>query len=527
MTPRDRAAALAVALDDEARRVLSLKPGVHGALYDNRCGLIAVTLAKLAGDARDIVRRMGPAIGQADSDLQMPAPMELVPSHGAPNPAGIAQAAQLLGVRPGALGLQDPLTEAFVGAGKGLAGSGYNMLRAASMAIPGATTLPSKPSALEPQGAAEQVGHFVEQGAEFLAPAGLVGKGVKAAATYGPKAATVARVALEGIGAGGVSSLQGATPEEAGASAAFSAVIPGGGAVTRTQKFLERKSEDLVRAAIKPTVTAMQRVSGASREGLNAKANELVRFIIDNKVTTADKARSIFEDAERDLQRVLSANNAPTDAATRAARYIEALERSAAKQGLDPGDVALLREAADQLVSGPMGQTVSGPSGTARLLREEVPAAEALESARASSRWTTRKSWGEQKGASMEASKAVERAQRDAVKTAVPEAKPLLKRESLALQSEKVLDRSEFRQANRDAVSLPAHVIAAGELASGRVPVLAFAANWLRDNQLKAGVWASGLAKAIERNDAPAVAAILKKLGVGVGSQTMRPVPSH
>jgi hypothetical protein len=395
------------------------------------------------------------------------------------------------------------------------------------MAIPGVETLPPKPEALEPQGMAEQAGHFVEQGAEFLAPAGLIGKGVRAAATYGPKAASAARVALEGIGAGGVASLQGATPGEAGTTAALGTLIPGGGAVTRTQRFLERKSEDLVRAAIKPTVTAMQRVSGASREGLNAKADQLVRFIIDNKVTTADKARSIFADAERDLQRVLSARNAPTDAATRAERYLEALERSASKQGLGADDVALIRQAADELVAGPMGQTVSGPAGSARLLRTDVPATKALESARASSRWTTRKAWGEQKGAQMEASKAVERAQRDAVKAAVPEAKPLLKREGMAIQAEKVLDRSEFRQANRDAVSLPAHVIAAGELASGRVPVLAFAANWLRDNQLKAGVWANGLAKAIERNDVPATVEILKKLGVGTASQAMRPVPSH
>ena len=47
-------------------------------------------------------------------------------------------------------------------------------------------------------------------------------------------------------------------------------------------------------------------------------------------------------------------------------------------------------------------------------LRTDVMADEALESARASSKWTTRKQWGEQKGTRIEAGKAVERAQRDA-----------------------------------------------------------------------------------------------------------------
>ena len=94
--------------------------------------------------------------------------------------------------------------------------------------------------------------------------------------------------------------------------------------------------------------------------------------------------------------------------------------------------------------------------------RGQVSAREALESARKSGQWGTRKQWGEQKGATTEAKKAVERAQRDAVKVAVPDAKPLLQREGQALTAADVLDRMAQRASNRDPLSLPAAVIAQG-----------------------------------------------------------------
>jgi hypothetical protein len=126
------------------------------------------------------------------------------------------------------------------------------------------------------------------------------------------------------------------------------------------------------------------------------------------------------------------------------------------------------------------------------------------------------------KGASTEASKAVERAQRDAVK-ANPEigddVKAVLAREGKAIQARKVLDTAAHRAANRDAVSLPAWVVAGPELAQGKVPIMAFAANWLRNNQLKAGIWADQLGSAIQRGHTPDVVQILKRIGVSLPSQ--------
>jgi hypothetical protein len=367
---------------------------------------------------------------------------------------------------------------------------------------------------VQPTNTAQRVGFSAEQIGEFFIPGAKAGK----LATVLPTKA--APVVTRGAQAALQTGAQSGSGTDAGVSAVLANVIPGAGAVKKAAGALSDASESLVRAAIKPTVASLRKITGAG--GMDAKANALVRFIIDNRLTTPEKARALFQQTEHELQRVLSVKNAPTDAATRAAKYLDALERSAAKQGLGADDVKLLRQAADDLVAGPMGQTVTGPSGAARVLRSDVPAAEALDSARASSRWTTRKAWGEQKGASMEASKAVERAQRDAVKAAVPEAAPLLAKEGKALTAESVLDRMAQRQGNREGVSMPAQITGAVEIASGNVPVLAIASNWLRNNGMKAGIWADALSKAIERGNAPMAADILKRLGVGVSSQTMR-----
>lgn len=373
-----------------------------------------------------------------------------------------------------------------------------------------------------PTNTAQSIGRGIEQVAEFFTPVGAAGK-AKAVAEIGKSALLTG---AQGGGAG-----------EAAFAGGLSAVIPGAGVARRGAQALKESAEPLVRAAIKPTVTALRRISGAG--GLDAKANALVRFIIDKRLTSAEKAQALFQQTENELKAVLSARNAPTDAATRATRYLQALERSAQRQGLPADDVAQINKAAADLLEGPMGEdvitmvatrhpTLVGANGqplmvmrpqTTRQMRAAVPATEALDSARASSRWRTNKQWGEQKGTPTEAAKTVERAQRDAVKVAIPAARPLLATESKALQSQEVLDRMAQRAGNRDAVSLPAHVIAGAEIATGRVPLMAFAANWLRNNQMKAGIWADTLGKAIEKGNTPLVADILKRLGVGSLSQ--------
>ena len=166
---------------------------------------------------------------------------------------------------------------------------------------------------------------------------------------------------------------------------------------------------------------------------------------------------------------------------------------------------------------------------TARALRTDVMPDEALELARGSSRWGNRKAWGEQKGASREASKAVERAERDSVKSAVPSTREDFAAQGQAIQAREALDRMRFREGNREPVSPFDVTTTAVEVGTGRVPVLSVARHILRENKLKLGIWAKRLEDAVNRNDAATAAVILDRFGVfkatnPSGSQ-MHPAP--
>lgn len=439
--------------------------------------------------------------------------------------------------------LMQPPPEATVGAAKGVARRAVGLGKTVHQ-IPGVTpavdwlygkpglsaaALTAADTTLAPETPGEALGQTIEQVGEFLVP--LPSSKVR-------YLAELARTA-------GLTAAQGGSGTDVALATGVSAVLPGAGAVRRTASGLGRAAESLVRAALKPTVAAMSHIAGASRTGLNAQAQRLVRFILDEKIATAEQATLIIQGAEAELQRVLAVKNAPTDAPRRAIRYLDALERHAAKQALPAEDVATLRNAAAEVLESGLGEdvitmvpaphpTLVTPQGTpimvlvpktTRALRPDVQAAEALERARATSQWATKKQWGEQKGATAEASKAVERAARDAVKAAVPEARPLLARERQAIQAQTVLDRAGFRAMNRDVSSLGAQVIAAGEIAGGRIPTLAFAANWLRNNQFRAGRWADTLRNAIDRGNVPLVMDIMKKLGVGMTAQIRTEAP--
>ena len=166
------------------------------------------------------------------------------------------------------------------------------------------------------------------------------------------------------------------------------------------------------------------------------------------------------------------------------------------------------------------GNTAPVPT-TARALRTDVSPAEALELARGGGKWGNKRAWGEQKGAAREASKAVERAERDAVKAAVPEAKPLLARQGQAIQARQALDRQALREGNREPIS-PFDVTTAAveSAATGRIPVLAIARHLLRENKLRFGVWAKRLERAIEKNDEATAAVILDRFGIERGAAT-------
>jgi hypothetical protein len=356
--------------------------------------------------------------------------------------------------------------------------------------------------------------------------------------TIGPAAAAAGEQIAGGDVAGGLGSATALlAPSVAGK------VVPKG-ATAVAAKISRGTSEWLARSAVKPLVSSMKRVAGASQTGVEAQAQRLIRNIISERIATPEQAAKILASTEKELEAVFRAKNAPTDAATRGQRYLERLRDRAAKAALSEDQVAAFEAKMGELVRGSMGEevavTVSRPSKlldasgkpvmtqvdeSVRRLRREVPADEALNSARASEK--TKRAWGEQKSAEMEAHKAVERAQRDAVKAAVPEAKPLLQREARVIRAKEALDRMAFREGNREPLGLSTVIVAGQEVAQGRIPVMAMAAEVLRGNKLRGSFLLDDLRLALEKSvktgNAPQTAHILTRLGVRVAPRDLKP----
>jgi hypothetical protein len=400
------------------------------------------------------------------------------------------------------------LSDAAAGGGKGSGGRALEAVR----------------GELQPDGTSQDVGFALEQLLEFLAP-GAATRGI---------AGLVPRMAAEGATSAGLTSVQGGSPVAAGvAGTAMPALGKLAGAAG---KAAGDKAVPMVRSALKPTVTSLRQAAGSSMTGLDAQANKLAKFILDNNLANAAQAQKLIEASERELQAILLAKNTAVDAPQRAARYLDKLERSAADQALPGRDVATIKAAAAEMLEqsgfgttvtrevlrnspsglvGPSGQVVKVPvRETTRELRTDMMADEALRKARATSRWDTRKQYGEMKGADTEAAKAIERGARDSVKAAIPETKPVLQRQSGAIQAREALDRMGQRAANRDQVSLP------GLVGASHSAVLGFAAQWLRNNQMRAGRYARQLEQAIARKDVQTVTDIMGRLGVGELSAT-------
>lgn len=377
----------------------------------------------------------------------------------------------------------------------------------------------------------QRLGFGVEQIAEF-------------AALPHAKGNLLRRMVTEGAQQGALSAVQGASPTPA-------AVIGGGAPAVASgvSRFLGGAAPKLVRSAVKPTLEELKRQAGAAVTGTEVQAKRLVDFILDKKIATPEQAQRIVDDAEKEIDRLVGGfKGVGTDAPQRAERYLKALERSAGRQGLPGDDVAVIRAKVRELYEeSPLSENVTttvmkdSPSGlvdasgkpvqapveeVSRALRTDVDPAEALDLARGGGRWGNRKAWGEQKGAAREASKAVERAGRDTVKATVPGTREALREQGQAIQSRNVFQRMQHREGNREPVSPFDVTTAAVEIAHGNLPVLSLGRAWLRENKLKAGLWAKQMEEALARNDTKAVASILERVGVG-GLGQMRPVPAH
>jgi hypothetical protein len=272
----------------------------------------------------------------------------------------------------------------------------------------------------------------------------------------------------------------------------------------------------MVLRSVKPTVTAMKQQANASRVGLNMTAHRVARFIIDNRLTTPEKAQAIIDGAEAEIGALLKTKNAVTDAPERALRYLDALENSASKQGIPADDIAVIRREAEKfMATSPLTKSEQAVDATGnllfdkqgapvmtRVLRDDVMADEALATGRASRKWGNKRTWGEQKGAATEAGKAVERATRDAAKSAVPGLAPVLNREGKAITAKQLLDRMMFREGNRDVLGLTDVMWATSQVGRGHLPVLGAISHWFRNGgALRAGIYSDRLDKALKAAD--------------------------
>jgi hypothetical protein len=393
-------------------------------------------------------------------------------------------------------------------------------------------------AALEPTNAAQSAGRFLEQSAEVAVPASMAMRGVTTLAKLVPYAAGRAAVNVAGSAAtgGALAAAQGNDPVTGAVIGGAVPIVVAGAAATG--RGLVDLGNRMATSAVKPTITALKQEANASREGLDAISKRLVKFIVDRGLTTPQKAQAIVDDAEREIRSVFQGKNAVTDAGERAVRYLRAVGRSASKQAIPADDISALKsEMSKFMESSPLTETVvvkdaagkilvdrAGNPITMRVPRTDVMADEALATGRATSKWSTRRQWGEQKGTGIEANKAAERATRDAAKNAVPELKPILRNEGLAIKARELLNRMAVREGNRDVLGLPQVVAAAPALASGQVPKFGLVMQFYRQNQLRLGIMGDRLGKAIKNMDGQEVERVLGQI---VAANAPAPMASH
>lgn len=286
-----------------------------------------------------------------------------------------------------------------------------------------------------------------------------------------------------------------------------------------------------VRSATKASVQLLRRRAGIEGTTPNRVGNRIATTILEGGYRTSDDAAAAISALDDQITQAVRDAESQTpglsiDSATRIPKYLDGLLRKIDKQ-ITPGqDRAAVQAFGKELVKdSPLSQRigppydrtsptpelqlqrilelamkdgkqrtfrapgVSGPSSSyepmgtnARALRTDVSPSEARSIVRAKSFFNKDAS-----GASIAAGKETERAVRDGIKRAVPNAAPLLRRQGNAMDAEKVLEDMATRTANRDQISLPGIVGAAPDIAAGKLPIAGLLTHWLRNNQLRAG----------------------------------------
>lgn len=346
------------------------------------------------------------------------------------------------------------------------------------------------------------------------------------------KGRVLAKIAQNALGAASLTGIQGGSAQDMATAGAVGAAVPAVASAVGT--VAKNQAVPLVRSGLKPTLTAIKGEKGAN-EGLNAAANRIARYIVDRRILSVKDASNLVHKAERSVRDAVTRAGDPiTDAAQQADIYLRTLLADVSKAD-EPALTNIVRREIHNLyrkggkfsrtepvidpLTGMAAVDANGNVITQQVLRMDIPATEARTLAQKSSKYVTQDTWGD-KGRAMHqrAKKAKESGVRASVRDAVPDARPGLLEQSRAIPAREIMDRMGFRQGNNNAVSLPAHVVAAGEIAKGKIPLLSWVANALNKNQLRLGVYSDVVGTALKNNDSSGVVSLLGKAGMSLPS---------
>jgi hypothetical protein len=307
-----------------------------------------------------------------------------------------------------------------------------------------------------------------------------------------------------------------------------------GAGVAKAGEFITGRALPLVRSALKPAFSDLRKRAGIEGITPAALADRQSQFIIDQGLKTPEQAAALVKSSGAQVDDAIKAaesnpNVSPVlDTANRIPRYLSTVLRRVEKQVLPGKDRGAIQNVGREVVEdSPLSQYTSstarpspkrqdfnakwddtakparswadGPAPEAgarpRALRANIKPSEGAEIVRTKSFYDKDAS-----GGTIAGGKAVERAVRDSIKEAVPATRKPLMTQGRAMDAERLLDRSSWRDANRD--SMPGGMGAIAGLANGR-PVMGLLLHALKEGQFAAGMAAPKVGGAISRASGP------------------------
>ncbi len=373
-----------------------------------------------------------------------------------------------------------------------------------------------------------------EQAAEFAVPAMAADAAAMKVAGSAPAVVRLAtRAAAQGAVGAGDAYVKGSSPVIGGIIGASGPLV-GEAAAASIPWALKTLATATTRQALKPAYSILSKMGGF--EGAEPNAEQLVRYIIDNKLANAADAEAMIRNLENNkilpIARAADARGAVTTAPADAQAALDAAIAKDRTSGLATNAAALER-AKQRLATGPGSHaedvttmvpqahpTLLGPNGkplitlvpqTVRQPKASMGVEETLNSARGAATDAAYGTGVRPQGALL-AAKTTEIAERNAAKAAAPELEPALAEQRLAINAKKVLDRGDVREGNRDMLPLTVATMI-GKGATGDV----MGVGWgiLKAAGVKGGILADQLGNALQRGDVRAVGSLVRMMGYG------------